>query len=254
MTPNQNNQSAHGVLALLVALCLLMLILRLWPVVFLAVLALFVYGLWELFHKQKQPGAPPQPAQDVLPTRAAPVSEPELITLAFGLLQRRITEQVNAVYPHAKWVWAGPGAREHFAAGGPLIILLNGAGGYQRASVQVSDLQFYSLLYLPQNGVPVQEQTPPEQTGETVPPNSVDYGLLAFEWVEANLQRLYALNNEAVASGQTGFRILAEELPHGDSWSSICAELKRNGFMDTEPVANGIHIQIKQQGEENKAV
>lgn len=253
MIPDKNNQTAHGILAILVTLCLLMLLLRFWPVLFLLMLGLFGYGLWALLHRQKQPAVQRQTASDAPRPQPAPVSEQELITLAFGLLQCRITEQINAVYPHAKWVWAGPGARERFAAGGPLTILLNGAGGYQKASVQVSDLRFYGLFYLPQNGVPVSDPVPLGQSEEESSPPPVDYGLLAFEWVEANLQRMYVLNNEAAANGRTEFRIPAEELPHGDSWPAVCAELMRNGFSEAEPAADGIHIQINHQREENES-
>lgn len=46
----------------------------------------------------------------------------------------------------------------------------------------------------------------------------MDYGLLAFEWVEANLQALNAQCNEVIGSGKDSFRIPASQLPHGDSW------------------------------------
>lgn len=90
------------------------------------------------------------------------------------------------------------------------------------------------------------------QYNESVQLEGVDYGLLAFEWSQANVQRLYAQNNEAIANGQTQFHISAEELPHGDSWPSICTELIRNGFADAQPVADGIRITIKAQGEEQE--
>lgn len=254
MTPDKKKRTLRGILALLIAMCLIVLVFRLWPVLLLMILGLFGCALWALIHTYRQPDAPVSPPVDAPQTQPAPMSEQELLTIAFGLLQRRITEQVTAVHPHAKWVWAGPGARERFAAGGPITILLNDAGGYQRASVQVSGLQFYNLLYLPQNGVPVSARNLPNPQQENNQPPSVDYGLLAFEWVKANLQRLYAVNNDAASKGQTGFRILAEELPHGDSWPSICDELIRNGFVEAEPVADGIQVQIKSQGKENPSV
>ncbi len=128
MAPDQKNQTEHGVLALLAGLNLLALLLRLWPVLFLLMAALFGFGLWSLIHRRKQAEMPLQ-ASAVPPPQSAPISERELLAMAFGLLQRRITEQIAAVYPHAKWVWDEPGARERFAAGGPLTILLNDAGG-----------------------------------------------------------------------------------------------------------------------------
>lgn len=251
MAPDQKNQTEHGVLALLAGLNLLALLLRLWPVLFLLMAALFGFGLWSLIHRRKQAEMPLQ-ASAVPPPQSAPISERELLAMAFGLLQRRITEQISAVYPHAKWVWDEPGARERFAAGGPLTILLNDAGGYRKAAVQVSDLQFYGLFYLPQRDATNPVETPPEQPEMDPTAGSMDYGLLAFEWVEANLQRVYAQNNETLADGRTSFLLPADELPHGDSWQAVCKELTRNGFANAEPVANGIRIQIIPQREENE--
>lgn len=251
MNLEKKNQTARGILAVLAGLSLLALLLRFWPLLVPLILGLFIYGLWALIQAVNQP-APVQPQPvDALTTRPMRVSEQELTTLAFGLLQRRITEQVATVHPHAKWTWAGPGARERFAAGGPLIILLSGAGGYRRASVEVSDLKFYKLCFLPKNGVPISAEELSRHPEEPAQSEEVDYGLLAFEWTEANIQRLYAQNNEAIVNGQTESHISDEELPHGDSWPSICDELKRNGFADAWPVANGIQIKIKTQ-EENE--
>ena len=73
----------------------------------------------------------------------------------------------------------------------------------------------------------------------------MDYGLLAFEWVEANLQTLNVQCNEVIGCGKDSFRIPASQLPHGDSWPLICKELLRNGFSAAEPVADGIQVQIK---------
>lgn len=258
MNPEQKNRTAHGILALLVALSLLTLLLRFWPLLVPLMLGLFIYGLWTLIQTVNQPAYTQSQTVDAQPAQSVQISEQDLITLAFGLLQRRITEQVAAIHPQASWVWAGPGARERFATGGPLIILLSGAGGYQRASVLVNDLKFYKLCYLPMNGVPVsttedlpkrqEESAQPEEAAEEMP-KEVNYGLLAFEWTEANIQRIYEQNDESIANGQTEFHIPDEELPHGDSWSSICAELMRKGFTDAEPVANGIQIKIKTQEE-----
>lgn len=145
-----------------------------------------------------------------------------------------------------------PDAFNQFSAGNALVILLNGAGGYRKATVQIKNLQFVGLVYhtapssdsqgeSPQSNSPKQE-APSEESG------TVDYGLLSFEWVEANMQHLNALSNEAIANGQDGFCIPAEELPHGDSWPALCAELVRNGFVSAEPKADGIHTKIKTTG------
>lgn len=247
MCPEKKKQLSCDILSLILALAALLMITKLWPILLLVILGLFGYALWMLVRIEKRPMAVPPPPLLALP---APVSEQEVLTKAFGLLQRRVTEQVTAIYPEAKWVWSAPGARELFATGGPLTILLNRAGGFQKAVVQVSNLQLFSLIYLPQESQPpmgAEVDVEPEATPEDTPDEEVDYGLLAFEWVEANLQRLNAQCNEVIARADAGFRIPAEELPHGRSWPAVCEELIRSGFTTAQAMANGIQVQINQQ-------
>ena len=241
MTPEKKKQQLNDIFAVVMLIAVLVMIVRLWPILLLLLIGLIAYALWALCHVAKQPvKAEPAP----LLMLAAPVSEQSVLTTAFGLLQRRITEEVLARYPNARWVWGVPDAFHQFSAGGTLTILLNSAGGYQKAVVQVRELRFIGLRYGPEPTsteapqsdceAPVEEQTP-----------EVDYGLLAFEWAEANLQRLNAQSNEVIAVGENSFRIPAEELPHGDSWPTLCAELIRSGFAAAEPLANGIQVKIK---------
>ena len=224
MTREQKKQKRNEVLTIMGLMALLVFTTRLWPILLLMMIGVFAYALWLLFHLEKQP-EPPSPLLLGLP---APVSEETVLADAFSLLQRRITEQIVARYPDAKWIWAAADARERFEKGGELIILLNRAGGYRMAMVLVNHLQFCGLDYAPK---PRQE--------------TVDYGLLAFEWVDANLQNLNAQCNEVIAQGKDTFRIFASQLPHGDSWPLICKELLRNGFASAEPLADGIQVQIK---------
>ena len=227
----------HEFLVILLMIVLLQCGAKIWPIPLALLLALPVHGVRKLFRREKTRRNTP-PAQTPTAARPpAPITEQDLVALAFGLLQRRITEQVTAAYPGAKWVWEQLGARERFAAGEPLRIQLNQAGGYQTAAVQVRGLCFCGLQYLPQTAG---EPEPEEDLGE---PESTDYGLLAFEWVEANLQRLKDQADEAGAKNRTSFHIPSEELPHGDSWPDLCTALIRCGFYRAEPVADGILIQ-----------
>ena len=126
--------------------------------------------------------------------------------------------------------------------------MLNRAGGYQSALVQVHNLQFCGLDYATSEHLQEPNSTELEEAQDAAPKQeSVDYGLLAFEWVDANLQGLNVRCNEVIAQGQDSFRIPAEQLPHGDSWPNICTELIRNGFAAAEPLADGILVQIKSQ-------
>ena len=245
MTPNKKNHLINDLFIVITFLAVLLTITRLWPILLLLLIGLVGYALWALFHMAKQPVTSEPVPPPMLP---APVSEQSMLTTAFSLLQSRISEQVNAQYPNARWVWNMSDAFRQFSAGNTLVILLNGAGGYRKATVQIRNLQFAGLVYhsIPspdsqcepsQNNAPGQEESPAES-------ETVDYGLLSFEWVEANMQHLNALSNEAIASGQVGFCIPAEELPHGDSWPALCAELVRNGFAAAEPMAGGIQTKI----------
>ena len=246
MRPEQKKQKRHEVLTIITMMVALAFIIRMWPILLLMLIGVFAYALWRLFHLEKTPVLVEKPLLLSLPE---PATEESVLSTAFALVQRRITEQVTARYPDAKWVWDVADARSRFAQGETLLIMLGRAGGYQKAVVQVNNLQFIGLSYVVA-GRPGQTQTEAEAEDsdeQEQPPEqeSVDYGLLAFEWVEANLQELNTRCNEVIAQGQDSFRILAGQLPHGDSWPSICKELLRNGFMSAEPLADGIQVQIK---------
>lgn len=247
MNPEKKYGILHEFLVILLVIVLMKHGAQLWPVSLALLLTLLAHGVRKLVLRRKRRMAtslkPSQPQPE--PVRSlAPVTEQDLIATAFGLLQRRITEAVIAVYPNAKWVWERPGARERFAAGETLVIQLNHAGGYQSAVVQVCNLRFYGLTYLPVvTDLEAEEDT--EEPPEDDESESIDYGLLAFEWAEANLQRLNELAADAKDQLQIGFHIPAEKLPHGDSWPELCKVLMRSGFGHAEPVADGILITFK---------
>lgn len=243
MMPETKKQDRNNTGVLVAAAGVLLLMLKLWPLLLLLIAGLAAYGLWKLFHIQKQPTAPnPMP----LPEPTAPVSEMSILAEAFGLLQRRITEYIAVQYPYAKWVWGVSDAFGQFKAGRPLPIFLSRAGGWQKATVIAQNLQFRGLLFPSAPESAQQSKDPGEKPQE---PETADYGLLAFEWVEANLQKLNEQSGEAAAAGQEDFRIPAEELPHGDGWHKICEELARNGFAAAYPRADGIHVKIKTETE-----
>lgn len=242
----------HEFLVILLVIVLAKCGTKIWPVSLALLLAALVHGIRKLFlwgkrrhHAAPAADQPPTPPEPV--PQPAPVMERDLVSIAFGLLQRRITEQITAAYPGVRWVWECPGARERFAAGEALTIQLNRAGGYRTAVVLVQHLQFRGLVYLPAKPEPEPEEPPEEEKPKPAP---VDYGLLAFEWVEANLQRLNRLASDEKARLHIGFRIPAEELPHGDSWPAVCKALLQNGFDAAEPVADGILVRFKKNEEE----
>lgn len=121
----------HEFLVILLVIVLLQYGAKIWPIPLALLLTLLIHGIRKLFHREK-------PRHDMPPVQtpsavkpSAPVTGQDLFALAFGLLQRRITEHVTSAYPGAKWVWDRPGTQERFAANESLIIQLNQAGGYQ---------------------------------------------------------------------------------------------------------------------------
>ncbi len=246
MNPEKKKQVASDIMTLIAMLAVLVATVRLWPILLLLIIAVIGYALWALVHARKQPvRVEPIP----LPMLPAPVTEQSVLNGAFGLLQRRISEAVATRYPDARWVWSVSDAFSQFTAGQPLTILLNDAGGYQKATVQVRELQFVGLTYGDSPDASPQQDSQPVQSEEAQrEPEAIDYGLLAFEWVEANQQKLNAQSNEAVAEGKAEFCIPAEELPHGDGWPAVCTELTRCGFAAAVPVAGGIQVKIKTEG------
>ncbi len=137
-------QKRRDVLTVIGMMILLAFILRMWPILLLMLIGVFFYALWMLFHMD---AAPQQPVQAPLLALPPPASEESVLNTAFSVLQRRITEQVLLRYPNARWVWGVADARGRFVHGGELSILLNRAGGYRRAVVQVNNLQFCGLQY-----------------------------------------------------------------------------------------------------------
>ena len=139
-------------------------------------------------------------------------------------------------------------------AGNKVYILLNRAGGYRRGQVLIRNLQVFDVLF---------EQ--PEQKSESAPPPAPpkppaqepehqddqddipeDYGLIAFQWVEAHIMELNEKINEAIAQGLSSYIISAEELPVSESWEEICKELIRNDLQGASCCDEGIIIEFEQ--------
>lgn len=149
MTPDKKKHLLNDIVVVIMLLAALLTIVRLWPLLLLLLIGLIAYALWVLFHVARQPVKTELAPLAMLP---APVTEQSLLSAAFGLLQRKITEQVVIRYPDARWVWGASNTFDQFAAGQPLTILLNSAGGYQKATVWVKDLQFVGLVYTSVSG------------------------------------------------------------------------------------------------------
>ena len=240
---------AFEVLMILGMLALFCFITRLWPLLFLVIPGILVAALRMLTLSAKK--KPEAPAPTAIPQPPRPGTEQDVVRIAFGILQRRITEQIISRYPSARWVWEIPNAIERFAEDLPLTILLSRAGGFRKAAVQVRSLQFCGLLYETAETDRSDESSPEtdsdEACGDEDEPTAdetVDYALIAFQWVEANLLLLNSRCNDVIAEGLTDMLIPVYDLPHPDSWAEVCEELTRNGFTEASVRDDGIRVEL----------
>ena len=264
---------AHDALMILIALAIFLFICRLWPILLLVILGIFIAALRLAFlaSTKVDPIEPIVPLPVPAPRRP---TERDVQELAFGLIQERVTELVKEQYPQARWVWKSAQAKSRILAGEEVSILLNRAGGYREAIVQIRNLQVTELRYLqaaieekPVLEIPVSddEDTPvradmpeyektedwkpaAEVTEESEPEQTSlpNYEFLAFEWVEAHAVELNERCNECIAQGLKVCRISAGELPESESWQAICHELRHNGIADCVPTDVGIEINLTQ--------
>ena len=134
---------AYEVLTILGTLALLLFVCRLWPILLLVILGIFIAAMRLLFlSARKVENIPP-----LLPAARPEPTDQDIRDMAFGSMQRRITELVTADFPNARWVWKTPNAMHNIATGNEVRILLNHAGGYREAIVVIRGLQVCSLTY-----------------------------------------------------------------------------------------------------------
>lgn len=83
----------------------------------------------------------------------------------------------------------------------------------------------------------------PEEDEDDIPE---DFGLLAFQWVEAHVIELNERVNEAIGKRESSILISASELPVQESWLEICKELERNDLSGAICHKDGIIIEFEQ--------
>ena len=261
MKPEKNKKHTIPIIITILAIVVMLpviisLLISLWPVFLLILFGFLIFGITKLiFCKQKTEKEINPPTPPVSPA-PQPETEFSIKQKAFGLLQQRITGQLEQQYPGARWVWDIPNAIERFRNNEPLIIFLNSAGGYNKAQVIVHDLLFKGLYYITletEIGSPTasvespkpEEEDTEEDFDESLPEDTpVNYERLAFEWVNSNIIDINTKYNEAIAHNKIEMLIPAEDLPHPDSWPDLCGELKRNGFTVADFCEDGIKVNI----------
>ena len=249
---------AYEALHILLLLALLLFITRLWPILLLVILGIFIAALRLLFlSSQKVEPAPPVLA---LPQPQEPQVHPEqdLESIAYQMIQRRISQILEAKYPDVRWIWENPRAKEDIMAGNKVYVILNRAGGYRRGLVVIRNLHVFDVVFdaVPDETPPANDPPPSDPPKPSNPnPNEdpddedeipEDFGLIAFQWVEAHVMELNEQVNEAIGRKETSFLILAEDLPVKESWPDICKELARNDLSGATCHENGIQIEFEQ--------
>ena len=147
---------AYEALHILLLLALLLFITRLWPILLLVILGIFIAALRLLFlSSQKVEPAPPVLA---LPQPQEPQvhTEQDLESIAYQMIQRRISPILEAKYPDVRWIWENPRAKEDIMAGNKVYVILNRAGGYRRGLVVIRNLHVFDVVF---DAVP--DETPP---------------------------------------------------------------------------------------------
>ena len=233
---------AYEVLVILVMLTVLMYLCRLWPIIFLLIIGIFITALRLLFLSPKRVEVVEPLPLPALPEPKEP-TERDVKDLAYSVILRRITELVTTEYPEARWVWEASNARQLIELGEDVFILLNRAGGFRRAHVVIQNLQVVCIDY---NYAPPKSNESEDEDTDTDEPVTENFELVAFEWAEAHIMELNKRCNEAIGEGMTEIILTSDELPVKESWPAICKQLEENGLSDVKCIPQGIKINLTQ--------
>ena len=107
---------AHDALMILIALAIFLFICRLWPILLLVILGIFIAALRLAFlaSTKVDPIEPAAPLPASVPRRP---TERDVQELAFELIQERVTELVKEQYPQVRWVCKSAQAESCILAG-----------------------------------------------------------------------------------------------------------------------------------------
>ena len=249
MNKDFTRRMTHEALIILGVLAFFTFMFRLWPLLVLVIFCIIGGAIRLLFLKAKGETVKQTENKTDEPERAP--TERDVRDLAYSVILTRISELVSSEYPTAKWVWEKPNARKLIESGEEVFILLNGAGGYRKAKVRIQNLQVAGIDYvtaeLPQKPqVENEAEEDDDEAEEVSEPIPVNYGLVAFEWVEAHIMELNVKINDAIAQGQEEYLIPEEELPTKESYAAIIEELGRQDIENAAEDPHGIKIEFKQ--------
>lgn len=231
---NRKNCKKHVAYELLVVLgmsALVLFVCRLWPLLILALLGMLGAAAWLILANRK--AEEPEKPRALLPSHEQ--------NEALGRIQSQISALVRAEHLNARWIWKTPNAKSLVCSGEDASILLNRAGGYREAVVHMNDGEVERVEYL----LPPEPQKC-ETTDESEPEDGkpINYELVAFEWVDANVMALNERCNEGIAQGMSDILLEPAELPDRESWPEICRELDRNDMDGCQCEDGGIRINL----------
>ena len=241
----------HEAIVLLGLVCLVCYLCRLWPIVILLIIMMVIAGLRLLYLMIRE--VREERSELRHQNLPAPI---EFEDAVFAGIQRQISERLARQYPNVRWIWEEANAKERIMNRHPVHIMLNKAGGYCRALVEirnniVTKIVFDAALQLPKLDPPNSEETKvltkePEPMKDDKP---VNYSLMAFEWVENNVITLNDKVNEEIGKKRTQYLIPAVELPEKACWQDLCKELKRNGIKQVACTDLGIVLKFTNERE-----
>lgn len=232
---------AYEAIIILSALFVLLFVCRLWPLILLVILGIFIATLRLLFLSNKK-------VECIAPLALPPVTvqaEEDIGDAVYASIMRRITELVCIDYPDARWIWETQNAKERIMNGKLVHILLNKAGGYRRACVIIRNLHVCALGY--DECTEDMESDDEDDVLVQIPshPTTPNYEYLAFTWVDEHILELNERCNEAIAEGEQVLLLDADSLPVCECWDDICRELQQNGIPESMCTDDGIVIQLQ---------
>ncbi len=245
---------AREVITILGSITLLSFICRLWPIIILGLMGLIFAAIRLLFLKVKR-NVEYEPIVNEEPPKEPKVKD--VYDMAFSLIQKQISSLVESEFEGAKWVWETVNPRNAIENEFDVYILLSGAGGYRKAKVKIVALRAVALEYVKnckkEENNKCEEKTKAESEIICFEEPEIDYGLLAYEWVYANILEINNRLNEAIGENKDYLVLTTEELPRKECWDKLCDELLRADIPNTVCTEDGIKIYFnaeRQKGNE----
>lgn len=233
-------QITADIIVLYVSLLLLCFICRLWPVILLAILGLFVVMIRMVFlsmgNKDKS-----EKTDIELPVESRDrqiFTRGELEMAVFQDFKDQVNEFVLSHWKDASWCFEKADARQRIFAGADLYIRLDHTGGYKRAKVIYQGLKVYGLKY----GNTKNHMGNNQPDDDPIEPPVVNFSMIAFEWCEANLSEINERIEKAFTENKAEVLIPIDELPVPDSYEDICKEILRRLNRDAKILTDGIII------------